>query len=80
MNPNDIWQLHSKETFGEVDDPHDVLVNIMTEDVLNKFGNNWIPRHTLELKVGGICIILRNLSTRDGLQNNARVCIIYIKI
>lgn len=32
-----------------------------------------IPSHTLTLKVGDICIVLRNLSLRDGLQNNVRV-------
>jgi hypothetical protein len=46
MNPNDTGQLHSKDTLGEVDDPHGVLANMMTEDVLNKFGDNGIPPHT----------------------------------
>ena len=73
MNPNSVWKLQSKDTFGEVDDPHGILANMMTEDVLNQFGNNGIPPHNLELKVGDICIVLRNLSIRDGLQNNARV-------
>ena len=65
-------------TFGEVDDPHGVLANMMTENILNKFGNNGVPPHILELKVGDICIVLRNLSIRDGLQTNARVRITQI--
>ena len=78
MNPNNLWYLHSKDTFGEVDDPRGVLANMMTEDVLNKFGNTGVPPHILELKIGDICIVLRNLSIRDGLQNNARVRITHI--
>ena len=73
MNPNQKWNLLSQDQFGEVDDPHGILENMMTEDILNNFGNNGVPPHNLELKVGDICIILRNLSVRDGLQNNARV-------
>ncbi len=42
------------------------------------FGNSGIPPHILELKIGDICIVLRNLSIRDGLQNNARVRITHI--
>jgi hypothetical protein len=40
--------LHSKDTFGEVDDPHGVLATMMTEDILNKLGNSGIPPHILE--------------------------------
>src|SRR5277367_6630239 len=34
-----------------------------------------IPTHKLELKVGAICTIQRNLSTEKGLVKNARVII-----
>jgi hypothetical protein len=77
MNPNNLWHLHSKDTFGEVDDPENFLANMMTADILNKFRNT--EYHLiLELKVGDIWIVLRNLSIRDDLQNNARVRITYI--
>ena len=79
MNLNNFWHLHSKDTFGEADDdPNGVLSKMMTKNILNKFGNSGIPPHILELKVGDICILLRNLSIRDGLQNNARVRITQI--
>jgi ATP-dependent DNA helicase PIF1 len=78
MNPQQKWNLLSKDQFGEVDDPNGILSSMMTEDILNQFGNNGVPPHNLQLKVGDICIILRNLSVRDGLQNNTRVRITHI--
>ncbi len=39
----------------------------------NTIQYNGVPPHNLQLKVGDICIILRNLSVRDGLQNDTRV-------
>ncbi len=62
MNLNNSWHLNSKDTFGEVNDPHGVLANMMAENILNKFGNSGVPPHIQELKVGDICIVLRNLS------------------
>ncbi len=43
--------MHLQDTFGEDDDAYDVLVNMITEDVLNKFENNEIPPYTLELNL-----------------------------
>jgi hypothetical protein len=78
MNPRDVWILKSEDKFGSIDDPYNILSSMMTENVLNNFSNTGIPPHVLELKIGDICIVLRNLSIRDGLQNNARVRITQI--
>jgi hypothetical protein len=78
MNSNHKWNLFSHDQFGEADDPHGILENMMTEDILNNFGNNDVPQHNLELKVGDVCIVLRNLSVRDSLQKLARVRITHI--
>ena len=48
----------------------DVLQNYLS--ILNEPG---VPSHKLELKVGAICTIQRNLSTEKGLVKNARVII-----
>src|SRR5947209_9384445 len=34
-----------------------------------------IPRHELKLKVGSVCLLMRNLSVRLGLVKNARVIV-----
>ena len=62
----------------EVDDPHDILKEILTPEVLNRFHKNNVPPNILTLCVGDVCIILRNLSKRDALTNNTRVRILSI--
>jgi len=79
LNANPMKTLQSKDKFGDVDDPHNHIANAMSETVLNKFQAAGIPPRDLKLKVGDVCIVLRNLSMRDGLQNNARVRILDIK-
>ena len=46
---------------------------MLTVDVLNNFNNTGVPRHTLKLKIGDICIVMRNLARKEGLTNNTRV-------
>jgi hypothetical protein len=55
------------------------MAQCMTEDRMNRFYHASVPPRTLDLKVGDVCINLRNLSMRDGLQNNPRVRILSIK-
>src|SRR3546814_16989284 len=38
-----------------------------------------VPPHDLQLAVGDICIVLRNLSKKDGLTNNRRVVVLAIQ-
>ena len=79
MNPNDEHLLSSEDSLSEVDDPKDILRSMLSEDVLNNFNNNSVPPHLLKLKVGDICIVLRNLAKKHGLTNNTRVRILKIQ-
>ena len=80
-----MWQLmireyKSSDKLCEVDDPNGHLYRMMTTEVLNGFNNNGIPPHLLKLKVGDICLVLRNLSKRHGLVTNRRVRIIGLNL
>jgi len=79
MNPETvIHTLCSVDHLCEVDDPNDVLKNMLTEDVLHNFNNAGCPPHVLQLKVNDICILLRNLDKAAGLTNNRRVQVLEI--
>ena len=79
LNPNILQDpLASHDQLSESDDPHDILKQMLTEDVLNNFNNNGVPPHLLQLKVNDICIVLRNLNKKEGLTNNTRVRILNI--
>jgi len=79
LNQNDTISLFSKDNLCEVDDPHGILNNMLTKEVLNEFNSNSSPPHELKLKIGDICIITRNIAKRQGLANNARVIILNIQ-
>ena len=68
----------SADNLCEVDDPKNILRDMLTVDVLNNFNNNGVPPHNLKLKVGDICIVMRNLARKEGLTNNTRVQLIKI--
>jgi hypothetical protein len=51
---------------------------MLTQDVLNSFDHLSVPSHQLLLKIGDICLMIRNLSKRYGLANNTRVRILQI--
>jgi hypothetical protein len=76
MNPNEAVEYKSRDKLCEVDDPHGHLARMMTTEVLNNFNNNGIPPHTLTLKVGDVCLVMRNLSKTHGLVTNKRVRIL----
>ena len=64
LNPYDLHTLISADQLAEVDDPKSILKDMLTRDVLKQFNKNDVPSHTLNLEVGDICIILRNLSKK----------------
>ena len=66
---------HSREILAEVDDPYDILKEILVPEVLNTFNKTSIPPHSLLLCVGDICIIQSKL---DSMTNNTRVRILSI--
>ena len=79
LNPNILLEpLASHDQLTESDDPHNILKQMLTDDVLNNFNNNGVPPHLLQLKVNDICIVLRNLNKKEGLTNNTRVRILNI--
>ena len=77
MNLSIEKTLTSKDTFYEVDDPHDHIQRMLSTTVLNSFRKSSIPNHKLILKVGDVCLVTRALC---GLQiaNNSRVRIVSI--
>jgi len=79
LNSNQIVNLFSKDKLCEVDDPHNILHNMLTEDILHQFNNNSVPPHELQLKCGDTCIITRNIAKKEGLTNNTRVKVIRIQ-
>ena len=77
-NPEKAYEIKSEDSFDCVDDPHNILTNMITTEVLNEYNVNNVPTHKLILKVNDICFIMRNLFKKDGLTNNTRVRIVQI--
>ena len=47
-------------------------------DILDTIGDHQVPPHTLKLKIGDVCMVMRNLDIDHGLTNNLRVRILKI--
>lgn len=47
--------------------------NALPLEFIEQCSPKGIPPHLLELKVGALCILTRNLSARDGLLNGTKV-------
>jgi hypothetical protein len=65
----------SHDYLCEVDDAKKHLSDIMTEELMNSIKASGIPNHTLKLKVGDVCLVLRPLIP-IGLATNQRVKIL----
>jgi len=72
--------LLSADILCKLDDPHDILNEILCPQVLHTFNKNNVPKHVPKLSVGDVCIIQRNLSKKDDITNNTRVRIVSISI
>lgn len=70
MNPARLCHLFSSDVFDRVDDPKNHLKKCITPEIMQRFLKAGVPPHDLVLKVNDICIVLRNLSKRNGLSNN----------
>lgn len=79
LNINQLVELHSANELCQVDDPKDVLKNMLSDEVLNSFTDNTVPPHVLRLKVGDICYLYRCLSRKEKLATNTRVRILQIQ-
>jgi hypothetical protein len=78
LNESPSHILDSVDTLSEVDDPYSHIAALLTTEVLNRFSTNEVPPHSLHLKVGDICILLRNLDRSRSLSTNRRVRILSI--
>ena len=78
LNPKPMHTLLSKDVFNEVDDPNGILSSMIAANVLEDYNVNGVPPHALTLKVGDVCLVMRNLSKRYGLASNARVVVLNI--
>ena len=78
MNKNKMHTLKSTDYLCEVDDPFGYLNSAMNTLSLNSIRKTATPNHELKLKVGDICILLRNLLRSCGLATNTRVRILHI--
>jgi ATP-dependent DNA helicase PIF1 len=78
MNTNELHICEAKDTLCEVDDLKGNIRRMLTPAVLERFNKNGFPPHFLSLKVGDVCLILRNMSQRFGLATNTRVRILQI--
>jgi len=78
MNPRKMHILKSTDFLCDVDDPFKYLNSAMNTMALNTIKKTATPNHELKLKVGDICILLRNLLRSCGLATNTRVRILHI--
>jgi len=76
-NSRDIFQLSSNDSLADVDDPHGYLCRTLSDEILNKFNSNGVPKHILKLKINDICIVLRAMNTMN-LATNTRIRILDI--
>jgi hypothetical protein len=63
----------------EVENPVDQLPSILESDYLAILNKPGMPSHRLQLKIGTICSIMRNLSIEKGLVKNARIRIFELR-
>lgn len=78
LNPQEMChEILSHDYLCDVDDPHGYLSACLTEEILNSFNANGIPKHVLRLKVDDICIVTRSLKTSE-IATNTRVKILSI--
>lgn len=74
-----IYCLHSADVLTECDDERGHIRRMLTTEFLNSLNRPGVPPHQLQLAVGDICIVVRNLNKKDGLTNNRRVLVLAIQ-
>ena len=61
--------------FCEVDDEDDILKNVLTDEVLNRYNRNGVPTLELAFKPDDVCIVLRAIPALE-LATNTRIQIV----
>ncbi|PIC23968.1 hypothetical protein B9Z55_017477 [Caenorhabditis nigoni] len=74
MIPGEMKTYYSVDEVGDNQNSHSDAANFPTE-FLNKMTPSGLPPHKLELKVGALVMLLRNLDVRNGLCNGTRLVI-----
>lgn len=54
---------------------HDRATELMTQELMHYCDKGDIPAHELKLKVGDLCILMRNIDKTEGLTNNQRIIV-----
>ena len=77
MNPNISKNYFSHDSYHSVDDPHGHLAATLNNtEILNDLNTSDIPKHKLTLKIGDICLLMRNIAPDEGLTRNTRLRVI----
>jgi hypothetical protein len=76
--PGEAVQLYSTDHIAETDDPDNRLAEMVPPAYLHTLNESNVPPHELVLKLGDVCILVRNLAKNDKLTNNQRVQILEI--
>jgi len=86
MNPNfsiedtiNCLTYLSSDVLNAVDDPRDVISNMLSSEMLNTFNSEKAPPHILKLCVGDICYLMRTLGRKTKLATNQRVRILELR-
>jgi hypothetical protein len=75
-NPHPLHFFYSENKIAEVDDPYGILESMMkNHNVCDSLKAHDVPPHTLQLKVGDVCLLMVNWSTTHGLTKNMRVLV-----
>ena len=66
-------KVHNDDTKWDVDEARrPVLKDILTDEFLQSYMHPGIPLHRLKLKVGSVCMLMRNLRPADKLMNGTK--------
>jgi hypothetical protein len=75
MNKNQSRKYTSRDMFCEVDDEDNILKNVLTDEVLNRYNRNGVPTHELEFKPDDVCIVVRAIPALE-LATNTRIQVV----
>lgn len=67
-------QLHELRSADIVDKEDDDGLDVDVQ-LLNQATGKGVPNHVLKLKVGSVCLVMRNLNIADGLVNGTKVIV-----
>ena len=65
----------SENKLCDVSHANDRTTEMMTQELMRYCDKGDVPAHELKLKVGDLCILMRNLDKTEGLTNNQRVIV-----